>query len=75
MADALKTFLSGGGKILDDSKKPGAKKDDKKPKPLGSLPPADPHHAFIARCIQDKPKKSDIVEQMKKFIEIEDAKL
>jgi hypothetical protein len=75
MADMLKNFLSAGGKILEDSKLPGKKKEAAKPKALGTLPPSDPHHAFIQRCIQETPKKSDVVEQLKKFIEVAESKL
>ena len=77
MSDYLKQFLSKGGRILGDTKEPGVKKVIAKvaPAPLGTPAPEDPHRAFIDRCIQEKPKKVDIVEDLKRFVKIEDAKL
>jgi hypothetical protein len=75
MSDYLKQFLSKGGKILDDTKEPGIKKSIAKVAPLGTQAPEDPHKAFIDRCIQERPKKIDIVEDLKRFVKIEDAKL
>jgi methionine synthase II (cobalamin-independent) len=69
MSDILKDFLSSGRKLLDDTKSPSAKTTKKQPPGVGTGPvETDPHKIFQRRTIQEKPKKSEVVEDIKKFI-------
>ena len=66
MGDYLKDILNSGKKILSDTKTPKLVKESKKnvPEALG-----DPHKVFIRRCIQERPKKAEVVAELKRFIE------
>lgn len=75
MEGVLKDFLQSGKKLLADTKTPKAKKDTPKEKEVkkhmlqeasGSQ---DPHKAFIRKTVKDKPKKSEVVEQLQRFID------
>ena len=79
MDGALKDFLASGKKILTDCKQPATKKDTPKEKAIkkdmiqeasGSR---DPHKEFIRKTIKDKPKKSEVVEQLRTFIDQAEA--
>ena len=82
MADYLKSVLSTGARILSDTKTPRKNPESADSKP-GKLPnPAagsplerDPHKVFVKRAIKERPKKADIVEEVQKFCDEEDAKL
>lgn len=71
-SEQLNQFLKSGKTLITDTKLKGAikPKERAKPEELG-----DPHKVFVRRTIQEKPKKSDIIEEFKKFIVIEEAKL
>lgn len=71
--DLLKQIQQSGGKVLDDTKTK-KKKEAKVPK-LQEVPEADPHKAFIRRCIAERPSKEEVVKALKKFIEAEEALL
>lgn len=76
MSEALKDFLASGRKLLGDTKTPTAKETKKQPPSVGSGPvETDPHKIFQRRTIQEKPKKSEVVEDMKKFIKQAEDKL
>jgi len=76
MSEALKDFLASGRKLLGDTKTPTAKETKKQPPSVGSGPvETDPHKIFQRRTIQQKPKKSEVVEDMKKFIKQAEDKL
>jgi hypothetical protein len=76
MSEALKDFLASGRKLLGDTKTPKAKETKKQPPSVGSGPvETDPHKIFQRRTIQEKPKKSEVVEDMKKFIKQAEDKL
>ena len=69
MSDILKDFLASGRKLLDDTKSPTAKTTKKQPPAVSTAPvETDPHKIFERRTIQEKPKKSEVVEDIKKFI-------
>jgi hypothetical protein len=73
MSSLLKDLLSSGRKILVDTKQPPVTK-----KVTGSTihtpVEADPHKVFVKRTIAEKPKKADVVEDMKRFCkQAEDA--
>ena len=72
MGDALKELLAAGKKLLVDTKARRPAKDEKKPATKDLVAPAetDPLKIFIRRCISEKPKKAEVVEEMKKFIKI-----
>jgi hypothetical protein len=77
MDGTYKEFLSSGRALITDTKTVKVKSESVKKASTGfATPPADkdPHRVLIRRCIDDKIKKSDIVEEFKKFIqEAEDA--
>lgn len=74
MSSYLKDVLSSGRKILGDTKQlpPPAQKGEEKGKPKPSSihnpPETDPHKVFIKRAINERPKKGEMVEEIKKFI-------
>jgi hypothetical protein len=72
MDGAYKEFVSSGRALITDTKTAKVKSESVKKASTGfQTPPADkdPHKVLIRRCIDDKIKKSDIVEEFKKFIE------
>lgn len=81
MDGTLKNFLESGKALLTDTK-------TRKPKAVAPKPPKvgfetaselkgenDPHKKFVKRVIDAKPKKSDLVEDLKSFIEKAEAEL
>ena len=67
MADSvLNNFMKSGRHLLGDTKAP--RKIGTKPKKLETQMEEDPHKLFIRRCVMEKPKKADIVDDIKKFI-------
>ena len=77
MDGTYQDFLSSGRALITDTKTAKVKSESvKKAKTGFQTPPLekDPHRVLIRRCIDDKIKKSDIVEEFKKFIQAaEDA--
>ena len=65
--DVLKDLANRGCKIVLDSKTRPVK-NAPKPPAITTAPETDPHKAFIKRTIQERPKKADVVEELKKFI-------
>ena len=82
MSDYLKDILASGKRLLTDTKTPkqikvvpaGGKGKLSNPA-AGSAPESDPHKVFVKRAIQEKLKKAEIVKQLQKFCDDEDAKL
>jgi len=72
MGNELKEFMKSGKTLITDTKTPRQLKPKEKAKPdeIG-----DPHKMFVRQTIQNKPKKSELVEEFKKFIKVEEAKL
>lgn len=73
MDSNYRDFVSSGRALITDTKTPKVKSASvKAPKnaidavPVGSQ---DPHRVLIKRCIDDKIKKSEVVEEFKKFIQ------
>jgi hypothetical protein len=65
-------FLKSGRALITDTKSAKVKSESVKKSKTGfDTPPADkdPHRTLIRRCIDDKIKKSDVVEVFKTFIE------
>jgi hypothetical protein len=74
MSAYLDDLLKTGRKILEDTKTP--KIVVKKGKEtIGSPTETDPHKVFIRRTIQEKPKKTVVVEEIKRFITAAEALL
>jgi len=70
MDSNLKSFLESGKHLIGDTKKI-LKKKQLAPEPLGTQQvELDPHRAFVKNAIQSKPKKAEIVEDFKKFIQL-----
>lgn len=74
MSDYLKDLTAKGMRILADSKSRPPKAAPKPP-PITTKPEADPHKAFVKRTIQERPKKSAVVEELMKFIKQEEDEL
>jgi hypothetical protein len=72
MGNELKEFMKSGKTLITDTKTPRQLKPKEKAKPdeIG-----DPHKMFVRQTIQNKPKKLELVEEFKKFIKVEEAKL
>ena len=70
MSSYLKDVLSSGRKLLTDTKQlPSVTSKDKpKPSSIHTPPETDPHKVFIRRAISERPKKPEMVEEIKKFI-------
>ena len=79
MSSFVNDFLQSGRRLVVDTKQPKITstvrpKDPKTGKP--ALPEGqDAYQVFIKRCINDKPAKKDVVEDIKRFIESAEAKL
>lgn len=67
MSSVLKDLMSSGRKILADTKAPAP---DKKVKAstINNPVESDPHKIFVKRTIAEKPKKAEVVEEMKRFV-------
>ena len=74
MSDYLRDLNTRGCKILDDTKTRPTKAAPKPPA-ITTPPETDPHRAFVKRTIQERPKKAEVVEEIKKFIRQEEEKL
>jgi hypothetical protein len=72
MSAYLQDMIKSGKKIITDTKvaakmvESGGKK---KVAPMDTPVETNPHKMLIRRTIQEKPKKSELVEQFKKFIQ------
>ena len=84
MDETYKQFLDSGKKILHDTKAPrraetvvakGGGKAKGPAQPAPSNMSDDPHKVFIRRVVGEKPKKQDIVEQIKRFIDVAESDL
>jgi len=81
MNETLKEFFASGKKLLTDTKTPKPPNPPSKQKgkltapAAGSQIESDPHKIFIKRAIDEKMKAVDIVKQIQKFCDAEDALL
>jgi len=72
MDGTFREFLSSGRALITDTKTPKVKSESVKKAKTGFDTPSlekDPHRVLIRRCVDDKIKKSDVIEEFKKFIE------
>lgn len=81
MDENLMRLLKTGQKLLVDTK--GRKPVTEAPK-KGKIPPlgtpgnsveTDPHKGFVKRCIQEKPKRAEMVKDIQRLIEMEEKLL
>ena len=78
MNETLKAMLDRGSRLLTDTKKtaiPPGKKSKVSMSELGGQVENDPHKNFVKRTITEKPKKAEVVKDIKKFIERAEADL
>lgn len=81
MDENIQRLFNTGRKLLVDTKarKPVSEAPKKgKIPPLGtagSVVETDPHRGFVKRCIQEKPKKADMLEDIKRLIQMDEARL
>jgi hypothetical protein len=78
MDGTYRDFMQSGRALITDTKTAKVKSESAKKAKTGfDTPPvgSDPHKVLIRRCVEDKIKKSDIVEEFKKFIESAEADL
>ena len=81
MSDYLSQILKSGKKLITDTKIPASKeKRETVAKSVakaeaGGTVDTNPHKAFIKRVSSEKPKKDEVVKDLKRFIEQEEAKL
>jgi hypothetical protein len=71
----LTDIMNAGKKILEDTKAPRRiVKKAEKPNAASQEPTDnDPHKVLIRRTIQEKPKKSDLIDEFKRFIDSAEA--
>lgn len=67
MSSYLKDLLASGRKILDDTKVLPVKRETKGSSIHNPIE-SDPHKIFIKRAISERPKKGEMVDEIKKFI-------
>jgi hypothetical protein len=72
-----KEFLASGRALITDTKTAKVKSESVKAPKKGTDVPVsgDPHRVLIKRCIDDKIKKSEVIEEFKKFIQAAEAAL
>jgi hypothetical protein len=78
MSSFLEDFYKSGRRIVLDTKQPKIKKTERPKDPMtgkSPLPGNGAHETFIKRCINDKPSKKEVVEDIKRFIEAAEANL
>ena len=65
-------MIDSGRKLIGDTK---LQRPLPAPKKMSVEDSKDPHKVFCRRMIADKPSKAELLADVKKFIEIEEAKL
>ena len=74
----FKEFMASGKGLITDTKTPKVKAQSVKAPKVGLEAPVeskDPHRMLIKRCIDDRIKKSEVIEEFKKFIDSAEAQL
>lgn len=74
----FKDFVQSGRSLITDTKTPKVKSQSVKQNKVGLEAPVtekDPHRVLIRRCIDDRIKKSEVIEEFKKFIVAAEAAL
>ena len=68
MDGTLKNFLDSGRHLLTDTKMPRQASKNKPGRPLTTAQESDPHKVFVSYAITNKPKKLELLEDIKRFI-------
>lgn len=73
----FKDFIDSGRGLITDTKAAKVKSQSVKApkKGMETVTESDPHKMLIRRCIDDRIKKADVVEEFKKFIAAAEAAL
>ena len=74
MDATYKQFIESGRTLISDTKQV-KKVAVKQQKPMKEEDKGDPHKVFVRNTIGSLPSKADLLVEVKKFIEIEEAKL
>lgn len=77
MSDYWKEFLTSGRTLLLDTKTPRKvvpKARQIKKEDMGVVE-TDPYKVFVKRVVQDKPKKTELVKEFKRFADAAEAAL
>ena len=71
MDGTLKALFDTGRKILGDTKapRPAHRKSKVTKEEIEGVAETDPHKNFIKRTIAEKPKKPELIKDIKRFIE------
>jgi hypothetical protein len=81
MDENLQRLFKGGKKLLMDTK---ARKPVTEAPKKGKIPPlgtpgnsveTDPHKGFVKRCIQEKPKKTEMIKDIERLIQMDEERL
>lgn len=79
MDATLKALMDSGRRVISDSKTPKLahkKKEVSRDEALGVGPQeTDPHKIFVKRTINEKPKKTEIVKDIERFIKQAESEL
>lgn len=78
MDATLKALLDSGKKLLTDTKMPrkaAAAKPGKKMGVIEEVGETDPFRIFSKRVIAEKPKRADVLKEIRRFIESAEAAL
>jgi hypothetical protein len=79
MDSTLKALMDSGRRVISDSKTPKLaqkKKEVSRDEALGVGPAeTDPHKVFVKRAINEKPKKAEMVKDIKRFIDVAEKDL
>jgi translation elongation factor EF-1alpha len=70
MDNTYRDFMQSGKALITDTKTPKVKAKSVKGPDKGTdvIVSGDPHKVLIKRCIDEKIKKSDVIEEFMKFI-------
>lgn len=72
MDGTYRDFMTSGRALITDTKTAKVKSESVKAPKKGLdvvIESSDPHRTLIKRCIDDRIKKSDVIEEFKKFIQ------
>ena len=80
MDATLKSMFDTGRKLLSDTKKPKPPhqeklKDKVTPASMAKPTESDPYRMFAKRTIHERPKKPELVDEIKRLIEMEESRL
>jgi len=74
MDNTFKQFLESGKKMLTDTKLPRQLQSKKAPAKMDE-PTGDSHQTFVKRTIAELPKRSEIIDELKKFVAVAEKEI